>query len=341
MYIRCASCKTCTRVVFGTMHRGVTCITCGRGYSLSRAEELGSTPDERYRRASEYAASHGTDLASAYSILLGIMSLEDAPSTRDDVPDPSASAAKEPQPAAESGSKPGHYDYDPGFQGAVAEGYLTVWQAEERGDRVLYASRLAQRHGLPMSLAFLVTDNRITLADAGNRVTSIASEASAPGREGSFFDGRGLVAIVLTLVAVFAFTVWGEKPAVGPGQPDGAAEEGGRPVAPPSVQALFETRTNPAGELTEVRGLDPKTVLRAFCQSAAGTARRQPVRAVPSKEDWIGYYRENGALWAIRIRRDPGRGDWVFGNAADPVVPTKASALRAEGAEARVAPRDE
>ncbi len=186
VYIRCADCGASTRVVFGGIGRGAlscTC-TCGRKHSLARVGELGSTPDERYHRALEQSKSLGIDLASAYSVLLGIIPREKALSTRDQSEGSDPGAAKRYSPSVPTEgpleylpqrSEPveargvpalGEAMYDPGFGSAVAAGFLTVEQAVMRGDRVFWALRIAQKHGLSMGVAFMIADNKVRLDEA-------------------------------------------------------------------------------------------------------------------------------------------------------------------------------
>jgi hypothetical protein len=73
------------------------CISCGQSQSLARIQDLGPSPDVRYRRALEYARAHGVDLASAYSVLLGLMPLERARSVRAE--QPTAGTPSTPQEA--------------------------------------------------------------------------------------------------------------------------------------------------------------------------------------------------------------------------------------------------
>jgi hypothetical protein len=178
MYIRCADCSTTTRVPPGFQDRGVTCISCGRVYRLERVGELGPTPGERYQRALDYADEHDIDLATAYSVLLGILPPGQGPARdrRQDTRATPAESAASPKAAAE-------VPYDPGFISTVAEGNLTLQQAIERGDRVAYASKVARRHDLPMHVAFLVADNRLGLREARENRAAAGHESLAAGHD--------------------------------------------------------------------------------------------------------------------------------------------------------------
>lgn len=111
MYLRCPNCLNTTRVDPANVERAVRCSVCADRISLERANDIGATPGERYRRARAFSRDQKIDLASAYSILLGIMPTEKA------LPVPEMDG------------------YDPGFCDAVAQRGSTVQQAVERGDR--------------------------------------------------------------------------------------------------------------------------------------------------------------------------------------------------------------
>ena len=144
MYIRCADCKASTRVMLGGSPPGSSCHACGQKLELTWIRDLGATPHKRYRRALDYASANRIDLASAYSVLLGIMSLETAREFRGVEPaEPPESAGK---PWANDGpsSETKEFSYDGGFHKAVTQGYLTASEANQRGDRVYYASILSR-----------------------------------------------------------------------------------------------------------------------------------------------------------------------------------------------------
>ncbi len=181
MYIRCVGCKSASRAQLGRPTQDMTCNRCGRAYDLSAAAKLGSTPQERYQRALGYAEANGLDLASAYSVLLGIMPLEMGQAIHES----EATAASEPAAASDSTivPTPTACPYDLAFQQAVNQGHLTVRQAMERGDRVVFASKLVQKRGLKMSQAFMVADNRLTIRAALQMQREQASEKSLPAKQ--------------------------------------------------------------------------------------------------------------------------------------------------------------
>jgi hypothetical protein len=306
MYVRCAGCGAATRVDLGAIELGVTCVSCARHTSLDGAGKLGATPAERYQKALDFSKEHRIDLASAYSVLLGIFPLEKALAIP---PDDS---------------------YDPGFRDAVAEGYLNVQQAVERGDRVLYASTLALRHGLPMRLAFLVADNRMRLSQAlKQKSAAAAAQAGAPAAEGSPRSAWTLATLTLLAAVAGALAIWGtQRTPVGDAKPGTTGARTLRDVAeagkPQGVRPWTETFRDSADRLTGVTGPDPRKVLDKYCELAPKTSPREFVKLVPSGGDKVGVFRQDGTLLAIDIRKDPVTESWVAGNGLSPIEPKKA-----------------
>ena len=217
MYVRCAECLASTwiELVFKEgLAEHADCAACQRRYVLDPIEPLGPTVREHYRRALSYSTEHDLDMASAYSVLLGIMSLEQAEILRlagMPVHTPPTGAAPEPDfakdtttrdlkpalakaakaSAKEAAGRPGVPDLDPGFASAIREGHLTVQQAVARGDRGACAQRLARRHRLRDELAYRVVDNRMRLADALaeqqqlEREQELAAEGRVPAAHAS------------------------------------------------------------------------------------------------------------------------------------------------------------
>ena len=73
MYVRCPSCKHFTRFGPEKLNEPGPCWACDHTYSFDDAWRLGSTPDHRHRHAMKYARPEEIDLASAQSVLLGII----------------------------------------------------------------------------------------------------------------------------------------------------------------------------------------------------------------------------------------------------------------------------
>jgi len=209
VYVRCADCLSATWVEILAPEGPVDAVVCGvceRRIVLSPIEELGSQVRDHYRRALRCASELDLDIASAYSVLLGIMSREqaeilrhsqlpaptpadeqalepglDATADGDDPADPEAPSPERALSAPEAADRlPLVPDFDLGFTRAIAEGRLTVQEAMIRGERGAFAARLARRHRLSERLAYQVTDNRIGLREA-LRLQEEARDAQQPG----------------------------------------------------------------------------------------------------------------------------------------------------------------
>jgi len=326
-----------TSVTYSETASVVKCSSCGRDYSLAEAGSLGSTAVERSARAGDFAKAHEIDLASAYSVLLGIISLE---------------AALSMSGGLHSAADPKAINYDPGFRSAVENGTLTRQQAVQRGDRVAYASRFAERHDLDMNLAFMIADNEITLAEALQRKTAPEVTADTLPDPGPSTVRRlplaGSLALALAALCAWAYwsgswdrgrdnsagTVTPESHPFGAStptevtsatpRPPAATEAEARSTAPaPSSVELVE---NENGTLTQVSGPDPQSVLEAFCWHPRNRARLSPrsltPSAVQSSGDQIGLIADlehGSAVKAVVISRDPRSRRWRIGNGQTPI----------------------
>ena len=300
MYIRCGQCKHAARVPPASVGRQVRCENCGRTHNLERADELGSTPPERDERILEYSKAHGVDLASACSILLGILSPDDAIRLRD----PADGRAPE-SPGRET-------TLDPGFARAVAEGFLTRSEARRRGKRFAYASGIAQRHQLPMPVALLVTDNRLTLERALSRNKALLSSDTPSNEQLCAIDAppeptfwRWLaVPLLVALCVLLALEYQRRQPA----QIDGAKQIVDRLGSPrditqfTSFEAIVER--NSTHSVTRITASHPRNVLVAFCESSTDKQPCTPLRVEPSDNGWIGVYERTGRTFRLFIQRD-------------------------------------
>jgi hypothetical protein len=249
MYIRCLDCHSSTwldRLDQDSRRQAVSCASCGRNYTLVVPEDLGSSQRDQYRRALSLAEEHGVDLPSAYSVLFGVMTLDEARGLRGRAVESFAkaataqtTAARETQTAQETDSRrsaaairyPAGHDpekraggkdsppasdepvYDPGFRQAVLEGHLTPEQASERGSRRRMATRISQMHNLPMKLALKVVDNRMSLQAALEcrfpKAEAPPADAPPPGMTGWQQSAVALAgAAVLVAVTLYGVSLW-------------------------------------------------------------------------------------------------------------------------------------
>ena len=96
MRFRCAQCRALTPVQIPARLQAplvVPCSGCGRSYRFAVDRPRGSGDPERYRQARAFSETNSIDLASAYSVLEGIMSLEEARALRPGGAKPAAPTA--------------------------------------------------------------------------------------------------------------------------------------------------------------------------------------------------------------------------------------------------------
>lgn len=320
MYVRCAGCGETTRVAPAELHDGVTCTSCGRHASLDRAKDLGSTPDERYHRARDFAREKKIDLASAYSILLGIL------------------------PMAKALPIPTEEHYDKGFNESIDDGFMTVQQAVERRDRVLYASTLAQKHGLSMGLAFLVTDNRMHLADALAQQAGDASPAVEKSQSTRTLWNIVEVGVAVVIVAVAMLMIFRPSPAspelarasaaTAPISRAARPDRQGSQQPPSKLPEAVVVKTDLQGRVVEVSGPDPKTVLVGLCAQSEFSRTLTPIALAPavppSAGDRMGLLRDMNDLSVARyvaIHRDLRTGRWFTGDGLNPLEIQRADTL--------------
>jgi hypothetical protein len=267
-----------------------------------------------------HADEHDVDLATAYSVLLGILSPGASP-----VPTPSEQATIDTPAEAEfvPSANPA-IEYDVGFIPAVAEGHLTVRQAVERGDRVAFASRLTRRHGMSLDIAFLIADNRLSVGEALRKHAAAgrSKNRSAKRETHASRSKIWLGPLGAALLAAAALVVW-----IGSGGGPEAVDPGGSVVGRqgPAWKDV-EFRTDGLGRIVSVSAPDPTAVLRGFCRPEPSQQRCEPVeiRARVSGAPGLrwGVFRTTGkesGLRAIEIRREGAVRNWAAGDGSRPI----------------------
>jgi hypothetical protein len=239
--------------------------------------------------------------------------------------------------------------FDPGFAEAVREGRLSPQQALERGDRRSLAQRLSQRHRLPMDLALRVADNRLTVQKALQQKAAIESRVPPPPQTSVSHGVWNFMiytfgALILAALGLHIYDVWGDyftqqggasliatSAAASARQPAPAPES--MPPEPPP--ALTVPRTDATGQVIEVLGPDPRSVLVAFCRSGRQSGQREPIEISPTvpadaAARW-GVFRNLGQLdtpvRAILIRKDSRTGRWSAGDGRSPITTAPAPEL--------------
>jgi len=247
----------------------------------------------------------------------------------------------------------GELAYDPGFATAVATGSLTVQQAIERGDRKALAASLALKHKLPAHLAVQVADNRITVRQALSLKVKEKTRQVPPSRisvpRGPMnYIIYGIGAVVLCGLGVQIFHAWGEYQTLRGAnliatQANAAARARQarlKPTPPPPPPPLTVDKTDAVGQLTQITGPDPRTVLISFCQTGRQSGHWVPIEIVPAVPPHpslkLGIFRsldQPGAPpRAIRIWEDAKTGRWVAGDGRGP-IPTENPPIQPPGTQ--------
>jgi len=247
-------------------------------------------------------------------------------------------------------------DYDPAFADAVTEGFMTAGQARARGSRDAFADRLVGRHGLPRTLALLVTDNKVTLTSALEQQREAAALRIRARRKR--LAGRVLVAAVPVVIFSAVF-LWGARTWSDLARLDREAAEalGGPGAAAPAEAPATAAETTPPPlpasvlmaddvGVTAVTGRDPASVLRAYCDADGNRGRLQPVELAPTVPPYagarLGVFRDYDRLdrvFAIHIRRDRETGRWAAGDGSGPVAVTEIARVPGPHGSTPIAPR--
>ena len=317
MTIRCGKCHSAVWIQPGARESGssVTCGRCGQEYVLKNWGKLRGDQRALAARARRLAKERKLDLPGAYSLLLGVATVEELRELGD-ADSPSCRTA----PASDSRAR----QYDKAFQPAIDAGLLTTRQAADRGNREASAASLVSRHQLPKHVAYDVADNKISLLEAIRRRPPSEDAVHVT------FGNRMLVPLVL-LASLFVVIV-----IVAATRNAGETFVGGSEAALELGPA--EVRTDSQGQIFQVLGPDPRSVLEAFCTA---TGRRlEPLDVVPTgragQRVRLGLLRDPqrpDSLRAITIHEDRVSGRWRAGEAgraliADPAPPGAEVALR-------------
>ncbi len=383
MRFRCAQCRALTQVQIPARIIApviTACSGCGRKYRFAVDRPRTADDQERYRRAKEFAETNQIDLGSAYSVLEGVMTLEEARGIRKGVPVPplpgitpagalpppeitplaaepslrptpawrsaptQRTAPARPVPAQRPGLSESEVSYDPGFAAAVREGCLTPQQAVERGDHRALALRLSQRHRLSMELALKVAENRVTVHQALQQKAALeAKEPPRPQTSVSHGVWNFMIfsvgAMILAGLGVHVYRVWGDylgqrgmamlepTPAAASTRAHltAPAEASSVPAPPPPMTV---PKTDSTGQVVEVVGPDPRSVLISFCSTGRQSGRREAIEIAPTSPPdasarW-GVFRslDNPSLAprAILIRKDQRSGRWSTGDGRTPIM---------------------
>jgi len=363
MYFRCPDCLASTwmdRLEPPRRSEALSCAECEGSFEVRPILGDGAVLGDHYRRSLALSNEKQIDMPTAYSVVLGLLTLDQVRLLQGVVtPEPVASEPTAPERPRSDLHGALLLDLDPGFQKAVADGCLTIQEAIRRGNREAHAAGLARRHGLAMELAYRVSDNRVSLHAALKGRPAVAPAVARPTASATPIQRR--VVFGVALLALLAFT-WGKwsstlKPlreharAGLQRSPPAAAEPRVTAPAPrvaehPNDSLLAtELLEDAMGRLTRVTGPDPDTVLAAFCRHGGLVSSKQPIEVTRTKlsssDARLGVFRDLDSLAAdkaIRIRRDWKTRRWVTGDGVHPVTVRDAPSLPSAGLQASLAP---
>jgi hypothetical protein len=359
MYFRCTDCYAATWVKAtdpSSPTQTLKCRQCERGFSVPTAGNFDGDASEQYETALALAEGNGLDLPTSYSVVLGIMTLEHAmnlaerglpaqeaePESQDPDED-RAEAAVSPSRSDSDASGSSALEYDPAFREAVAQGYLSVQQAIERGNRNRYAKRLIDRHGLSRSLAFMVADNKTSLTMALRKDREEVAEILRPVQIAAWKKALGAAVVGLAVVAVgiYGIRVWGEiekenrkveewaETVSSKAEKERKAEIEARAAEPRRTVPRRKVKIlrDPSGRVLEIEGPDPSSILLAYCANHEEEGRYRPLELTvpdpPFPGTKLGVFSDEddlGKRYAIRIRRTIDGRHWVAGNGQEPIV---------------------
>lgn len=315
MFIRCKSCHGTVWLEIskpGTGASKATCKHCGQHYEVEGGTGSGRNGERLSESARRLACDEDVDLPGAYSVLLGIMRLEELR----EVSRPAQVAASAEQPRS-TGVDARPARFDPAFKEAIDAGHLTARQAMERGGRDSYAGLMAKRHDLPMEVAYAVADNKVSLVEAMRGRGAVQESPVQVQLRANPLRWLKWAAAVLLPVAIFAAFKQGTEPGRAPGEPTSHRI------------GDAEIRMDSSGRVVQVLGADPRSVLNAYCVS--GEDPLHALGTVPStlhgSRVRLGVFSDPAdpaTLLAITIREDEGSDRWVAGDGRAPLVADRA-----------------
>jgi hypothetical protein len=338
MNLRCGECFATTwldRAQPVATGEPVKCDFCAKSYVAEVAPGLEATVAGHYNHALAFSNENEIDMASAYSVMLGILTLEEARFLHG-VSEAAQEAASALEPAPETAPEPelqpapprivvdaatrpaAMSEIDPGFLPAVKEGALSFEEALHRGERGVFAARIQSRHKLSQRLALMVADNRISLRAALAEMESApsANKKASQQRPGTLrvWQTASFVAIALVMMFKISTSVWQSRfvearTPVLPAERVAAAEpqrEQTPPRAEPRKQPpaelnhLMEVSKDAAGNPVRIVGPDPASVLEAYCKAASTLPPLEVVAVTettpPSPTRKLGVFRDFNEL---------------------------------------------
>lgn len=370
MYIRCPECRASTWIDLvpsadaagGTL----TCKSCSRSHAPAKDNALAAGGTDPYQIALNFAEQHGLDLPSAYSVLLGIITLEGA---RELLRTPSSAPAPTPRARSHAASDPDALTAEAlglGRHGAPtpvirrsASGNRQGTQINEAParDRGTVAERLARRYKLAPEQARDVAERRLTLQAAlmqQPRETPPKTTRAARRLEWQRLLIPALAFfLAVTLIGVHAWREWRgyvmrgrelESAPLTPVQRDSQAHStvaasrgsGEAPEEPYVGEPGVDVLLNDLGEITQITAPSAQAVLVNYC-SARGSKGQgcDPVELAAPIPAHVGVrigvfrdYTDLSRTFALRISRDTNSRRWRAGDGLRPIAFIAADQMR-------------
>jgi hypothetical protein len=364
MYLHCCRCHESTWIrslVPGLGEPSIKCQDCGHEHDLSRSSELGETGKEQYDLASEFGSTNGVDLPTAYSVLLGLMTLQEARDAaaeqREKQRQKTAPAATE-QPAdvtiLEVDRSPVVADTPSPETDTSA---LVLDEDDEESDIpiLILDTDGAEANMAPVAPNTETAPKRQYSNAARHRkprrreekVTIHVERETAKERRKLTRSQIALLSVLASLTLGLsgrhAYLTWqglveegktaqrntsASADAVQSGQEKRLAEAR-KQQASGSAASQATVQRDPENRVILVTGSNPMTVLMAYCEAASDTYEREPLELAqatpPTPNERFGIFRDFSRLEtnrAIRISQDGETKRWVAGDGQTP-IPTR------------------
>ena len=350
MYIHCSRCHEPTWIrslVPGLVEPSIKCPDCGEEHDLSRSSKLGETGKEQYELASEFAARNAVDLPTAYSILLGLMTLEEARASaaeqreeqRKKTNPPETPEPRTDEPVLEVGTTV-EADDEPSIEidrpvlmmdSDDPEESITPRPRDAPGPRRRFSNAARHRRPRPREQKVTIHVEREMAKErfqlTPRQIITLGVLAvlmlGLSGRH-VYLTWRGLVEEGKTAqrntVASAEAVQSGEGKALARAR---EKQSGGPEALKATIQRDDKQR------VTRVTGPNPMAVLKAYCRAASGTYEREPLELAqaspPTADERFGIFRDFSRLEtnrAIRIVQDRATSKWVVGDGMSP-IPTR------------------
>jgi hypothetical protein len=365
MYIQCSRCHEPTWIrslVPGLVDPTVKCQDCGHEHDLCRADELGETGKEQYALASEFSTRNGVDLPTAYSVLLGLITLQEARDAATAQKEKLRKKAPKTDTPIEIADSPA-VEMDSAIEiedSLAAETDMAIEVMDSPTVETDTPVLLLDTDGAEADTAAPTTGTgpapRRRYSNAARhrrprrreqKVTIHVERESAKERRKFTWSQIVLVSVLASLTLGLsgrhAYVTWrglveegktAQRNTAASADAVRSGEEKALAVArkkqsdgPEALKATVHR--DHEDRVTQVVGPNPMTVLTAYCEAASDTYEREPLELAqavpPTANERFGIFRDFSRLEtnrAIRISQDHETQRWVAGDGQTP-IPTR------------------